>query len=263
MEEIVYSPDGGVTIHRAVVDSTGALKTTATFTGTVTTQPTYKVNPADTTEAPKYGKVSATTGNQIVEGTVGVNNFPATQPVSGSVAVSNLPTTQPISGNVGLLAGSNFIGYTAPAPVQQIANGDFFIAGSSMTTSLTTPNAYMTINNPSTSTKGIYIVHFSVFSSDTGLDKVSFVKGATDTNATVTPFNPNLNSALAALGVVRAGTVAITGGTTLSPAAGVTLHEAYKFEGLIIVPPNNTLTIEVTGAASGSNIMTNIFWYEQ
>jgi hypothetical protein len=33
----------------------------------------------------------------IDSGSVGVNNFPATQPVSGSVSVSNFPATQPVS----------------------------------------------------------------------------------------------------------------------------------------------------------------------
>ena len=58
MREIVYSPDGGVTINRAVIDATGAVKTTATFTGTVTTQPTFKFDPTSA-ETPKYGKVDS------------------------------------------------------------------------------------------------------------------------------------------------------------------------------------------------------------
>lgn len=45
------------------------------------------------------------TGAVTVSGTVGVNNFPATQTVAGTVAVSNLPATQPVSGSV---AVSNF-----------------------------------------------------------------------------------------------------------------------------------------------------------
>lgn len=40
------------------------------------------------------------TNEEIVTGTVDVNNFPAVQPVSGTIAVSNFPATQPVSGTV-------------------------------------------------------------------------------------------------------------------------------------------------------------------
>jgi hypothetical protein len=41
-----------------------------------------------------------------VDGTVGINNFPATQAVSGTVAVNNFPATQAVSGTVTANAGS-------------------------------------------------------------------------------------------------------------------------------------------------------------
>lgn len=40
------------------------------------------------------------TNEDVVTGSVDVNNFPAVQPVSGTVNVGNFPATQPVSGTV-------------------------------------------------------------------------------------------------------------------------------------------------------------------
>jgi hypothetical protein len=90
--------------------------------------------------------------------TVGVNNFPATQPVSGSVAVTNFPATQPVSITGSLPAGTNALGsvtvsnfpsgggavsqgtaapITAPWPVI-ISNGTNAIGGASSNPIFTT-----------------------------------------------------------------------------------------------------------------------------
>jgi hypothetical protein len=48
---------------------------------------------------PASVEISNDVGNAVpVSGSVSVSNFPATQPVSGSVSVSNFPATQPVSG---------------------------------------------------------------------------------------------------------------------------------------------------------------------
>ena len=54
--------------------------------------------------------VSDAGGSLTVDGTVGINNFPATQAVSGTVAVNNFPATQAVSGTVSIGAGTQSIG---------------------------------------------------------------------------------------------------------------------------------------------------------
>lgn len=50
-----------------VVSTTNPLPTTATFSGTVTTAPTFKDDPTLSGETPKYGKTNSTTHKQMVE----------------------------------------------------------------------------------------------------------------------------------------------------------------------------------------------------
>jgi len=52
--------------------------------------------------------VSDAGGSLTVDGTVGINNFPATQAVSGTVAVSNFPATQAVSGTVAATQSGNW-----------------------------------------------------------------------------------------------------------------------------------------------------------
>lgn len=85
MQEIVYSPDGGVTINRVAVTSDGKVPVDATFSGTVTSAPTYKEDPTNALETPKFGKVDPTTHKQQVLADTGL-----TQPTTPS-------DTQPIS----------------------------------------------------------------------------------------------------------------------------------------------------------------------
>ncbi len=59
-----------------------------------------------------------------VQGTVGVNNFPATQPVSGTVNVGNFPATQPVSGSVGITGTPNVNVTNFPA-TQAVTVGNF------------------------------------------------------------------------------------------------------------------------------------------
>lgn len=74
---------------------------------------------------------------QAVSGTVGVNNFPATQGVSGMVAITNLPATQPVSGTVGI---NNFPG-TQPVSAAALP----LPAGASTEATLASFNAKMAL----------------------------------------------------------------------------------------------------------------------
>jgi hypothetical protein len=85
---------------------------------------------------------------QPVSGTVAVSNFPATQPVSGSLScsVSNFPATQPVSGTVGI---NNF---PATQPVSGTVAVSNFPEAASTTINIgsTTVNAIIASSTPYT-----------------------------------------------------------------------------------------------------------------
>jgi hypothetical protein len=73
------------------------------------------------------------TGSSTVTGTVGVNNFPATQNVGGTVNIGNLPGTQAVNGtvNVGNLPGTQAVNGTVNVgnlPADQLIHGSVAIS---------------------------------------------------------------------------------------------------------------------------------------
>tara|TARA_R110000782_G_scaffold24891_2_gene64636 strand:- start:2518 stop:3456 length:939 start_codon:yes stop_codon:yes gene_type:complete len=116
------SNDNG-TFYDVIVQNPGLLSepyvTNMTGTGLVKIPVLYKYLRArvtsytsGTVEGIAFGYKESNDSGQIsstgtIDGTVSVDNFPATQDVSGSVSVSNLPATQPVSGEVTIVGNTS------------------------------------------------------------------------------------------------------------------------------------------------------------
>lgn len=188
-----------------------------------------------------------------VTGTVGVNNFPATQPVSGTF----WQTTQPVTGIVD----------TQDPQTVAIQAGELFLAGSGELSLTVAGNARITVQNPSTSTKNVYIYRLDIFSSMAGFAEL-FVNPTTGLPSGVRPNNNlligNSTTANAIINADTNSTTALSGGTNtgVSIGAGANVLTSYPFNPLMIIPPSVTVGVNVpfTGSA---NISINILWQEK
>lgn len=127
--------------------------------------------------------------------------------------------------------------------------------------------AHLHLENPAGSGFNIYIAGFSAFTGETARAQISFFTGATSSGSVVAKFNHDVGNANAGVAVVKSGTEAPSGGTELSPRAGVTSRDSFKFEsGLLVrVPPGQSVAMvcrRPSGLTGTEDIDVNVHWLE-
>lgn len=80
-----------ILVGGSAVSSTNKLPVDATFSGTVTSAPTYKDDPTDSGESPKFGKTNSSTHKQEVEADVGSTITSLPLPSGASTSAKQLP----------------------------------------------------------------------------------------------------------------------------------------------------------------------------
>lgn len=165
-----------------------------------------------------------------------------------------------------LPTGSNVVGYVSNTVVRKIAvEGKGQVIGGEVTTDVTFPDGYLSIENPAAS--GVNIIIFGVtLYTDAASAQVRYIHDFTDDPNTVSTDPIYFNHAgwgTPYQAVMKFGKEAITGGTTLSPRSQLTNQVPFALRDLpIIVTPGHSFAVKVTGLASGSLIMGNVYWYE-
>lgn len=120
----------------------------------------------------------------------------------------------------------------------------------------------MQVSNPGGSGRTVYISRV-IASTGTASVTLTLLRNATVGGSVITPLNYNFGSAVTSAAAARTATAAPTG----SPATLMSMLLAIgpvilDFDGRIILPPGNSLTLSVT-IASGSTAATgNISWWE-
>lgn len=127
--------------------------------------------------------------------------------------------------------------------------------------------AHLLLENPAGSGYNIYVAGFSSFTGETARAQISFFTGATSSGSVVAKFNHDVGNANAGVAIVKTGAVALNGGTELSPRAGVTARDNFKFEsGLLVrLTPGNTVAMlcqRPSGLSGSQDIDLNVHWLE-
>lgn len=161
----------------------------------------------------------------------------------------------------GIPSGQAFIGYVSDYEARAVESGRYRFAGSKVTTSVTTPNASLTLSNPLDSANDIIITRYSV-EVDAGAD-IILITGATSSGTLVTNLNPNQSTEFVTRGEARAGAGVLTGGTVHSPIRHAQMNSPVAvgpFEWRM--PPGTTWTIRFLGPGATNTCWFNIGWYE-
>lgn len=127
--------------------------------------------------------------------------------------------------------------------------------------------AHLHLENPSDSGFNIYIAGFSAYTGETARAQISFFTGSTSPGSVVAKFNHDVGNANPGVAIIKTGTVALNGGTELSPRAGVTSRDNFKFEsGLLVrVPPGQSVAMlcrRPSGLSGSEDIDLNVHWLE-
>lgn len=120
----------------------------------------------------------------------------------------------------------------------------------------------MQVSNPGGSGRTVYISRV-IASTGTASVTLTLLRNATLGGSVITPLNYNFGSAVTSVAAARTATAAPTGSpATLMSMLLATGPVIVDFDGRIILPPGNSLTVSVT-IASGSTAATgNISWWE-
>lgn len=144
-----------------------------------------------------------------------------------------------------LASGSNVIGAVSPSLSVFSAVGQVWAVGGMVALSTTAPSGSVHLSNPSTSTKTVTIVQWSVFA-QTGNARVRYFHEATSTGTVTAPFQTSHGGA-APLTEVRIGTGALTGGSEVPAGHIVASAAPLEKQVPIIVPPGHSFAIQVVG----------------
>lgn len=120
----------------------------------------------------------------------------------------------------------------------------------------------MQVSNPAGSGRTVYISRV-IASTGTAAVTLTLLRNAAVGGSVTTPVNYNFGSALTSVTTARTATAAPTG----SPATLMSLLQAIgpvvlEFDGSIILPPGNSLTITVTIGSGSSAATGSICWWE-
>ncbi|GMK41812.1 hypothetical protein PCCS19_48710 [Paenibacillus sp. CCS19] len=159
-------------------------------------------------------------------------------------------------------------GVMSPADMDAAVNNREFITTASNSGSLGilggTVIITLQISNPSGSGRTMYIssitgginVSLSLLSSFSG--SITMYSGGTLTSpSTLTPFSTKLGSGASSSMTARSSTAAPTGATTIMSYALTPGIFTLPFAGSLIVPPNQTLTINVSASLTVAGVMAN------
>lgn len=165
-----------------------------------------------------------------------------------------------------LPAGQNIIGYTGNATIFDLEYGRIFGAGASLTTSVTTPNASLTVTNPAGSGKVLYVIAWSVYANATA--EVRYILDATSTGTLVVPENLNIGLNAGATPVnsameVRVGAGVLTGGRQMNIAHQVTTQAPVEKDVLVKLPAGRSLTVRFLGPGATNTVDINAQWIER
>ncbi|WP_127584471.1 hypothetical protein [Paenibacillus koleovorans] len=167
-------------------------------------------------------------------------------------------------------------GTVAPPEASAGKSGFLFVGTATNTSSLGILGGNVIISiqlaNPGGSGRTCYVARFtggigislSLLSNFTG--SVTLLQGGTLTGpTTVTPANSNFTSAQTSVMTVRSSTSAVSAGTSLQAIPLVGGPFQLSESGRIVVPPGQTLSVQVAGSLSVAGVLTNTInleWWE-
>lgn len=161
-----------------------------------------------------------------------------------------------------LPSGDSFIGYSGTYEERAVEVGLFRWSGGKAQTSIASPNASLTLTNPTGSLRDIIMTRFSV-EVDADADVV-YVHEATSSGELRPAFNPNhLHETDATYAEVRIGAGVLTGGTQLSMVRRATTSSPVAvgpFEWRI--QPGHSWSVMFVGPGATNNVYFNIGWFE-
>lgn len=160
----------------------------------------------------------------------------------------------------GIPSGESFIGYIADYEARAVDSGRYRFAGVKAATSVTTPNASLTLINPLGSKQDLVLTRYQV-EVDAAADVV-LIEDATSTGTLSAQLNPNRSVSVASLAQVRGGAGVLTGGAVSS-----VVRRAQPNSPIAVGPfewritPGKTLTIRFLGPGATNNVWFNVGFF--
>lgn len=152
---------------------------------------------------------------------------------------------------------------TTPASLDLVEAGLTYFSGGEAVTSVTTPNASITLENPAASGRNLYAHGWSVYA-DAAATIRYFRGGTNSAAATTNHVNGIVGGGLAPVGVVRVGAGVYTPGTELAPKARVNTQAPILERGRYMkIVPGELVTIRFIGPGATNIVNFSVEWSER